>query len=82
MLDKRSYKEIVASIETHIIYVNNHLGNIDQHLNAINNTNLEQEVKIIRNRDRISLFYKIGGGLGTLCGAGLIALILKLLEIY
>ena len=82
MADKRSYKETLASVETHFIYINNHLGNIDQHLNAINNTNLEQEVKIIRNRDRIGLFYKIAGGLGTLCGAGLIALLLKLLEIY
>jgi len=82
MADKRSYTEILASVETHIVYVNNHLRNIDSHLEKINTTNLEQEVKIIRNKDRISLLYKIGGGLGTLCGAGLIALILRLLEIY
>ena len=36
--ERRSYKEIVASFETHIIYINNHLQNIDTHLERLNMT--------------------------------------------
>jgi len=81
MADKRPYKEILASVETHFIYINNHLGNIDGHLEKINTTNLNQEVKIARNKDRISLIVKIGGVLLTLLG-GSLAFILHLLGVY
>ena len=82
MTDKRSYKEIQASVETHLIYINNHLGNIDKHLEKINTTNLTQEVKIQRNKDRISLHSKIGGGIGTMLGGAIVAVILKLMGVY
>ena len=81
MADRRSYKEILASVETHFIYINNHLGNIDKHMERINTTNLDQEVKIARNKDRIGLIYKIGGG-GLGLGVILLGVILKLLGIY
>ena len=81
MADKRTYKEIAVSIETHVAYINNHLQNIDSHLEKINTTNLAQEVKIARNKDRIGLIWKIGGVLLTLLG-GSLAFILHLLGLY
>jgi len=88
MVDNRKYTEVLASVETHIIYINNHLGNIDQHLEKLNTTNQKQELKInenkgeiSKNKGRIGLLFKIGGGVITiLCGA--FALILKILGIY
>ena len=82
MADKRPYKEILASLETHFIYINNHLQNIDSHMEKINSTNLEQEVKIAKNKDRISLGYKIGGGILSIIGAGGIAGIIHLLGVF
>ena len=82
MADKRNYKDILASVETHFIYINNHLANIDSHLEKINTTNLEQEVKIAKNKDRIGLGYKLGGGLLTVLGGGTIAGILHLFGVY
>ena len=37
MPEKRAYKEVLASVETHIVYIGNHLQNIDSHLDKINN---------------------------------------------
>ena len=82
MTEKRSYKEILASVETSLSYINNHLGNIDGHLEKINTTNLDQEVKIARNKDRIGLGYKIGGGIFSVLSLALVALVLHLLGIY
>ena len=82
MSDKRKYTDVVSNIETHIIYINSHLQNIDTHLERINDTNLKQEVKIVRNKDRISLGYRMGGGLLTLMVSGTIALLLKLMGVY
>ena len=90
MADKRTYKEIARDIEnyvkaqgglfnTHMSYINNHLGNIDGHLEKINTTNLDQEVKIVRNKDRIGLIFKIIGGILLLLGGGGIT---KLLEMW
>ena len=81
MAEKRTYKEILASVETHFIYINNHLGNIDSHMAKINDTNLEQELKIARNKDRIALGYKLGGGFGALFLLA-VGVILKLAGIY
>jgi len=88
MADKRKYTEILRDLDAkmaeYIItvqYINNHLGNIDQHLEKINTTNLDQEVKIIRNKDRISIGYKIGGGLLVVLGGGLIAFLLTMLGV-
>jgi len=72
MNDKRSYRDILASVETHFIYINNHLKNIDSHMGKINDTNLKQEVKIIRNKDRIGLLFKIIGGLLLILAGGII----------
>ena len=79
MTEKRKYTEVLASIETHITYINTHLRNLDGHLEKINTTNLAQEVKILRNKDRIGLIYKIGGGLITIL---VTALILSLFGVY
>ena len=89
MADKRKYTDILRDLDAKmaeynitIQYVNNHLGNIDGHLEKINTTNLGQEVKIARCKDRISLGYKIGGGLFSVLSLALVALVLHLLGIY
>ena len=85
MINKRTYKETLVSIETHMIYIQTHLKNIDSHMAKINDTNLEQEVKLARNKDRISLGYKLGGRIGGGLFAVLllaIGVILKLAGIY
>jgi len=82
MADKRTYKEVLASLETHIIYIGNHLKNIDSHMGKINDTNLEQELKIGRNKDRISLGYKIGGGIALIALGGVVTVALKVLGVY
>ena len=82
MADKRTYKEIVASIETSIGYIDNHLRNIDAHLNRLNERTGDCELLSARNKDRISLAYKIGGGLFSVLSLALVALVLRLLGIY
>lgn len=52
-----------------------------RHLVMINTTNLDQEVKIIRNKDRIGLVCKIGGAFITILATGAIAGVLQLLGI-
>ena len=92
MSDKRTYKQIARDLEnymkaqveifnTHMVYINNHLSNMDGHLEKINTTDLGQEVKIARNKDRISLIFKIGGGLFAVLGGGA-AFVLHLLGVY
>ncbi len=49
MTDKRSYKDILASVETHFIYINNHLDNIDKHLERQNNSITEHGKLITGN---------------------------------
>lgn len=49
MADKRSYKEVLASLETHIIYINNHLGNIDKHLEKQNTSIADHGKSIAKN---------------------------------
>ena len=79
-MEKRTYKEIVASLETHIIYINNHLQNIDSHLERLNSGEGMQNVAIAKNSVRISLIYKIGGSL--LAAGGGTALALKLMGVF
>ena len=88
MTDKRSYTAILRDLDAkmaqHILevqYIKNHLRNMDGHLEKINTTNLKQEVKIARNKDRIGLILKVGGVLITLLG-GSFAFILHLLGLY
>jgi len=89
MADKRKYTEILRDLDAKmaeynitIQYVNNHLGNIDSHMGKINDTNLDQELKIARNKDRISLGYKIGGGFLLIAASGITAITLRLLGVY
>jgi len=82
MTDKRSYKEVLASVETSLTYINNHLANIDSHLNKLNERTGDCEVSTAKNKDRISLIYKIGGGFLTTLLAGSLAVGLHLMGIY
>lgn len=86
MADKRKYTDILRDLDTKmaeynitIQYVNNHLSNIDSHMGKINDTNLDQEVKIARNKDRIALGYKLAGGLLLIMAT---AIVLRLLGVY
>lgn len=63
MAEGRTYKEVVASLETHIIYINNHLSNIDGHLEKLNTRTHDNEIQIAVNKTGISRIYKIGGGI-------------------
>ena len=88
MVDKRKYTEVLRDLEVKMAeylltaqFINNHLQNMDGHLEKINTINLEQEIEIARNKDRISLGYKLGGVLLTLLG-GSLAFILHLLGLY
>ena len=89
MTDKRNYTQVIRDLDAKmaeynitIEYVKNHLGNIDSHMGKINDTNLKQEVKIARNKDRIGLGYKIGGGIFSVLSLALVALVLRLLGVY
>jgi len=69
MSDKRSYKDILASVETHFIYINNHLDNIDKHLERQNNSLTEHERSIAKNSTWIMAFRWIIGLLVVAIGA-------------
>lgn len=88
MPDKRKYTEILRDLDARMVeynvtikYIENHLGNIDSHMGKINDTNFDQEVKIARNKDRIGLLYKIGGGFAIIIVTSIVAWIIKLPEI-
>ena len=49
MPEKRSYKEVLANLETHVVYINNHLQNIDKHLERQNDKLIESAKIISRN---------------------------------
>ena len=74
---RRSYTDVVASLETHIIYINNHLGNIDSHLDKLNNNVNENTTNCAKNKTNIKSLWWIAGG----TGAGILAIILKVLEV-
>jgi len=82
MSDKRSYSEILASVETHFIYINNHLKNIDSHMDKINNTNLEQEIKIHDTGKRIDPYDKWSKWILGITGTLMVAIVLKLFGVY
>ena len=46
MTGRKSYTEIVATIETHMSYIQNHLRNIDSHLEKLNTTNATQNSRL------------------------------------
>ena len=73
MTDKRSYTDILSFIE-------NHLSNIDQHLNKLNERTSGCEVATAKNTTNIRWIIRIGGG--TLGSGGVLAGILKLMGVY
>lgn len=82
MNEKRNYTANLGSILTHIEHINNHLRNIDSHLDRINNTNVEQSIAINRNKDRIGLFYKIGGGVVVIIAGLITAVATGLIQLW
>lgn len=70
MANKKTYTSVLieiegrlSSIETTTKHQENHLGNIDQHLNRLNERTGDCEVQTAKNSTRISLVYKIGGSI-------------------
>ena len=59
---RQTYTENLASINTALIYVNNHLQNIDTHLERINGTLTDHDKQIIHNTTRL-------GGIQGMIGA-------------
>lgn len=85
MNNKQSYKELVVQLNTGLQYIQNHLRNIDQHLEKINTTNVDQEIKIALNKEyaesHFGLIWKVGSILVAIIG-GLMVFILHLLGVY
>ena len=77
--ETRSYKDIVIAVETSLSYINNHLQNIDSHLNRQNERLTEHDKSITRNTTRVNLLYKVIGGI--IVSGGGTAGILKILGI-
>ena len=69
MPENRSYKEVLASVETHIIYIKTHLSNIDQHLNKLNERTDKTENKANAN----TIWRRVIIGVGTTVALGLIS---------
>lgn len=63
MSDKKSYTEVVASFETHIIYIREDIGEIKEQLKVLNARTGDCEVQVAKNKTRIGLIYKIGGSI-------------------
>ena len=64
MPENRTYKEVLAGVETSLTFINNHLGNIDQHLNKLNDRTTHNEIDIATNKadtgNNRGLIYKMG----------------------
>ena len=82
MTEKRRYTDIVASLETHIIYIQTHLRNIDAHLERLNTQENRQNVAIAKNSVRIGLLWKMGWGSLLALITGVIAILLKIIGVY
>lgn len=59
--EKRTYTQVLASLETHIIYINNHLKNIDSHQEAQNNRIGRNEIRTAKNTAGIAWIKWTGG---------------------
>lgn len=55
-------EEVLASLETHIVYINTHLESIDSHLEKLNSNEDKQNIAITKNKTNIGWIVKIGGG--------------------
>ena len=80
MVEKRKYIDVVASIETHILYMGKDIKSIKDHLGELNNHVGKQDIRIARNTSNISWIMRIGGGLLTI--GSIVALVLKVAGIY
>ena len=59
MADKRSYRDLVIRLETQNEYINNHLHNIDSHLNRLNERTSENELNTAKNTNSIKILRNI-----------------------
>ena len=82
MPDKRTYTNVLIeiegrlrSIETINTYQENHLANIDKHLNKLNERTGDCEVATAKNKTRIGALYWILGVLFS--GGGITFVVLK-----
>ena len=73
--DRRSYKQLVGIVETSLTYMNNHLGNIDSHLERLNNSIGKHGEALATNKTSIVWLWRIIG----LFTVGLIGLVIKLI---
>jgi hypothetical protein len=70
----------LSSLETISTYQENHLSNIDQHLNKLNERTIKNERQTAKNTSNIGWICKIGGGI--VGSGGLVFLIIKLVEVF
>ena len=91
MAERQSYTEVLTDIKVELSslrtiseYQENHLGNIDSHLNLLNERTGKTERGTDRNSDRISIIWKVGGWVGgSIFGGGVItAIVLKWLGFF
>ncbi len=80
MTEKRKYTEVVASIETHILYMGRDIKAIKEHIGEMNDHEGEQDVRITKNTNNIGWIMKIGGSLFAI--GSLVALVLKIVGLY
>ena len=93
IMAKRSYTytqalvdvlERLSALETHIPHIQNHLRNIDQHGNTLNERTDKNEKQISRNTDRIAIILRCGAWVAAILGGGggITAITLKLLGVF
>ena len=77
MTAKKSYTEVLIEIESRLSslttissYQENHLGNIDGHLNTLNERTDKNEKQIEKNKDRIGIMLRVGAWLAAILGSG------------
>jgi len=80
MVDKRSTRDIVIAVDTKVDYLLNHVKNVDQHLNRLNERTGKCEVAIAQ-RPTLGFLFKLGSAIFSGIGA-IVALILKLVGVY
>jgi len=88
---KKSYTENLIDIKTELIelktistYQENHLRNIDNHLNTLNERTDKNEKQISRNTDRIGIIIRCGAWVAAILGGGggITAITLKLMGVF
>lgn len=91
MAEKKSYTDVLVGVLTELSelktissYQENHLGNIDQHLNTLNERTAKSEHKISQTADRVGIIIRCGAWLAALLGGGggLTFIALKLFGVF